>query len=254
MKLDESQVRQFESQGFLVVENLLGESEVDGLTQRMQDLVDGTVPFPQDSLEWEPGTDPQNRGANTLRKINSCAEHDSFFVEHASKPAILDVIESLLGSDIKLFGDQAFIKPPGGSEKTYHQDSAYFAIEPKAIITCWAALDDVTVENGCLWVIPGSHTGGIVDHSDIWMVGDRQDMKVPDEKLEREREVSITMKAGSCSFHHSVLLHRSGPNLTEQHRRGLATHYMSSRSQWVGDPAQKPHYPLLRGQEYADCA
>ena len=254
MKLDESQVKRFEEDGFLVVEDLLEESEVDGLKQRMQNLVDGTVPFPQDCLEWEPGTEVQEQSASTLRKINNCAGHDPYFVEHASRAVILDIIESLLGADIKLFGDQAFIKPPGGSEKTYHQDSAYFAIEPKAIITCWAALDDVTVENGCLWVIPGSHLNGIVDHSDIWMVGDRQDMKVPDDKLERGREVSIVMKAGSCSFHHSVLLHRSGPNLTAQHRRGLATHYMSSRSRWVGSPAKKPEYPLLRGREYADCA
>ncbi len=254
MQLDETQVKQFGEDGFLVIEDLLSAPEVEELRQHTEQIAAGRLPFPQESLEWEPGTEPQDRGMMTLRKINSCAQHDQFFVEHASKPAVLDIIESLLGSDIKLFGDQAFIKPPGGSEKTYHQDSAYFAIEPKAIITCWVAMDDVTQENGCLWVIPGSHTGGIVDHSQEWMVGDRKDMMVPDEKLDREREVAITLKAGSCSFHHSVLLHRSGPNLTEQHRRGLATHYMSSRSQWVGDPAQKPHYPLLRGQEYADCA
>ena len=254
MSLTQSQVDQFEDQGFLVVENLLSPSQVEELKEHTKQIADGRLPFPRESLEWEPGTATENRGMMTLRKINSCANHDPFFVEHASKPAILDVIESLLGSDIKLFGDQAFIKPPGGTEKTYHQDSAYFAIEPKAIITCWVALDDVTKENGCLWVIPGSHKHGIVDHSQEWIVGDRKDMMVPDDKLDRNREVPITMKAGSCSFHHSVLLHRSGANNTDQHRRGLATHYMSSRSQWVGDPTAKPHYPLLRGQEYADCA
>jgi phytanoyl-CoA hydroxylase len=254
MKLNERQTKRFEDDGFIVVKDLLNPSEVAELIQHTEQIAAGRLPFPQESLEWEPGTELQDRGMMTLRKINNCAEHDQFFAEHASKAAILDIIEALLGSDIKRFGDQAFIKPPGGSEKTYHQDSAYFAIEPKAIITCWAALDDVTQQNGCLWVIPGSHIGGIVDHSQEWMVGDRKDMMVPDEALEREREVPITMKAGSCSFHHSVLLHRSGPNLTEQHRRGLATHYMSSRSRWVGDPAEKPHYPLLRGREYADCA
>lgn len=249
MSLTPAQFKEFEAEGFLVVDDLLSPSEVDELKEHTEQIADGHLPFPQEFLEWEPGTANENRCMMTLRKINSCANHDPFFVDHAAKPAILDVIESLLGPDIKLFGDQAFIKPPGGTEKTYHQDSAYFAIEPKAIITCWAALDDVTEENGCLWVIPGSHKVGIVDHSQEWMIGDRKDMMVPDDKLDRDREVPITMKAGSCSFHHSVLLHRSGPNNTETHRRGLATHYMSSHSQWVGDPAQKLHYPLLRGQE-----
>ena len=117
MQLDEAQVKQFEEDGFLVVEDLLSAPQVDELKLHIEQIADGRLPFPQESLEWEPGTELQDRGMMSLRKINSCAAHDPFFVEHSSKPAILDVIESLLGSDIKLFGDQAFIKPPGGSEE-----------------------------------------------------------------------------------------------------------------------------------------
>ena len=102
-------------------------------------------------------------------------------------------------------------------------------------------------------VVPGSHKGGALDHSEVWMVGDRQDMTVPETVFDRNAEESITMKMGDCSFHHSLLLHRSGPNNTPHRRRGLATHYMSAQSRWTGAPEDKPEYLLLRGREFPGC-
>ena len=94
----------------------------------------------------------------------------------------------------------------------------------------------------------------VLDHSEVWMVGGRQDQKIPDAAIDRNAEVPVLLKAGDCSFHHSLLLHRSGPNNTDQFRRGMASHYMSARSRWTGKPEDKPHYPLVRGQDYAGCA
>ncbi len=253
MRLSQDQIQQYHGDGYLVVEDLFSETEVGALGQRVEDIAAGRVPFPEEGLEYEPGVKDRQRHIDNLRKINSCAQHDPFFLQHARNPAILDVVEDLLGRDIKFFSDQLFMKPPGGMEKTYHQDSAYFNIAPMALVSSWVALDDVTLENGCLWVVPGSHRDGLVDHSEAWMVGDREDKHVPDSAIDRSKEAAITMKAGGCSFHHSLLLHRSGPNRTPNRRRGMATHYMSSRSRWTGEPGEKPDYPLLRGREFAGC-
>jgi ectoine hydroxylase-related dioxygenase (phytanoyl-CoA dioxygenase family) len=84
------------------------------------------------------------------------------------------------------------------------------------------------------------------------MVGDRQDQKVPDTAIDRGREQPILLKAGDCSFHHSLLLHRSGANHTATRRRGLATHYMGAHSRSTGEPEEQPDYPLLRGQQQAN--
>ena len=241
--------REYRERGYIVVDNLIGPEQVADLRERVRQIADGELPFPEALIEYEPGAEKQRELSN-LRKINGPATHDARFLDHARTPAVLDVVEQILGSDIKLFSDQVFMKPPGGIEKTYHQDSAYFHIEPADLVTCWLALDDVTIENGCLWVIPGSHREGIKDHSLAWDVGDRTDKTVPEEALNRSAEVPITLSAGSCSFHHSVLLHRSGPNTTTTRRRGLATHYMSAASRWVGEPEQKPDYPLLRGRAH----
>ena len=149
------------------------------------------------------------------------------------------------------------MKPPGGIEKTYHQDSPYFKIEPMALVTAWVALDDVTLDNGCMWVVPGSQRNGALDHSEPWKVGDRLDMRIPDSAIDEAKsangEQPVTMRAGGCSFHHSLILHRSGPNRTPHFRRGMATHYMTARSRWTGAPAEKPDYPLLAGREYPGC-
>ena len=253
MKLSAGQVAQFQEKGYIVVEDLLSGDEVEVLRQRVADIAAGRTAFPAEKIEYEPGISEQTPPIDRLRKLNGCAQHDQVFLNHALHPAILDVAESLLGPDLKLFGDQMFLKPPGGMEKTYHQDSPYFKIEPMALVSSWVAMDDVTLENGCLWVVPGSHKGGALDHSEVWMVGERRDMTIPETAFDRNIEESIVMKAGSCSFHHSLLLHRSRANETTQRRRGLATHYMSAQSRWTGALQDKPDYLLLRGREYEGC-
>ena len=253
MKLSEQQVKRFREDGFLVVEGLLSSDEVEVLRQRTEEIAMGKVDFPRDRIEYEPGASGRESSLVQVRKINHGAAVDPVLAAHTKHPGILQAIECLLGPDLKLYGDQFFIKPPGGIEKTYHQDSPYFTIEPMNLVTAWAALDEVTIENGCVYVVPGSHRQGALDHSEAWMVGDRQDMRIPDSAIDRSKETPITMKAGDCSFHHSLVLHRSGPNQTSQFRRGYATHYMSSRSRWTGDPAEKPDYPLLLGVEFEGC-
>ena len=235
---------QYEAEGYLVLEGLLSEKHIGGLRARMEEIAEGTASdFPAEAIEHEPAS-------RAIRKINRCAENDSVFRAHAEHSAILDVVESLIGPDIKLFASQCFMKPPGGVEKPWHQDSAYFCIQPMSLVTCWTALDDVTSENGGMWVIPGSHKGGLVEHEG-WRVGDREDKQV---RLRDEgAQQAVEMPAGSCSFHHSLLLHRSGPNRTQEPRRGLAVHYMSASSRWTDRSSPRPRYPLLRGQEYAGC-
>ena len=241
---------QFAQDGYCVVSDLVDAPAVEALRARLTQIAEGAVPFPEALIEYELGAE-RSRSLPILRKVNHPSLHDGLFLKHARSPNILDVVEQLIGPDIKLFDDQVFMKPPGGMEKTFHQDSAYFHIDPPELVTAWLALDDVTLDNGCLWVIAGSHRHGILDHSQAWAVGDRVDMQVPDSLIDHDRELAITMSAGSCSFHHSVLLHRSGPNNTANPRRGLATHYMSARSRWTGPREAKPDYKLLRGRQHA---
>ena len=82
------------------------------------------------------------------------------WLELAQHPEILDRVEQLIGPDIVLWGCQVFCKPASdGMEVPMHQDGHYWPIQPLATCTAWVAIDDSNVGNGCLRVIPGSHTG-----------------------------------------------------------------------------------------------
>ena len=253
MKPSDDQVTQYEEDGYFVMEGLMTDEEVEELRVEAERIAAGEVDFPVELVEFEPHAAPETPPLDRLRKINECAFNNAVFLEHARNAKLLEAAAAVLGPDLKLFGDQMFIKPPGGMEKTYHQDSPYFKVEPMALVSSWVAMDEVTVDNGCLFVVPGTHKGGARDHSDVWMVGEREDKKIPDAMIDFDREVPIELAKGSVSFHHSLLMHRSGSNNTQTRRRGLATHYMSARSKWTGDVAQKPQYPLLAGREYEGC-
>lgn len=248
--LTAAQITHYRENGYLIVENLLTLEEVEALRERTVAIAEGRIQYPREHIELEPGADTPS--LKTVRKLNDCT-HDPVFRAHASRQATLDLVEALLGPDLKVYGSQLFMKPPGGVEKPYHQDSPYFPIEPMDLATCWVALDDVTVENGCMWVIPRSHTAGAYAHSEPWDLGGRIDMQIPESKFDRNTEVPLTIPAGGCSFHHSLLLHSSRPNKMPHSRRGLATHYMSAKSRWTDKSKPCPDFLHVRGQEWSGC-
>jgi ectoine hydroxylase-related dioxygenase (phytanoyl-CoA dioxygenase family) len=247
MKLSEDRVRQFWNDGFLVVENLLDEDEIRILRDRAEWVAGGEAShIAKTLLQVEPqvaaGEAQAGNYADSLRKMSHLAFYDEVFEAHARNPKILDGIESLLGPDLKLYQDQLFMKPPKiGSRQRYHQDMPLgFYIDPPSMVTCWAALDDATIENGCLWMLPGTHQYGILEESK-WAEYERMSVEG---RLPEERPVEL--KTGSCSFHHGLILHASRPNLTDKRRRGYATHYVSAKCRFTGPP-EKNDAMLVRG-------
>lgn len=253
MKLSEQQVAQFREDGFLIVENLLDEAEIEALRQRAEWVAGGQSPrIPKESFQVEPrvaqGELQAETYADSLRRMSHLAFYDDVFRVHARNPRILDVIESLLGPDIKLYQDQIFMKPPKvGSRRSYHQDAPLgFHIDPPDLVACWAALDDATEENGCMRMLPGTHKFGVIDQSD-WEAYERKSLEgvLPGER-------PVVLRAGSCSFHHGLILHCSTPNLSGKRRRGYAMHYVSARCRFTGPP-EKNDAMLVRGQAFPGC-
>ncbi len=253
MKLSEAQVAQFGEDGVLVIEDLLDADEVEALLARAEWVASGRARhIPVRLLQQEPdvnaGKAAAGAFADTLRKMSHLAFFDDVFEFHARNPKILDVIESLLGPDLKLYQDQWFMKPPRiGSRQPYHQDMPLgFHIDPPDMVTCWAALNDATIENGCLWMLPGTHRFGIIP-GEKW--ADYEEMSL-DGRLPEERPIEL--KAGSCSFHHGLILHCSRPNRSDLRRRGYATHYVSARCRYTG-PAENNDAMLVRGESIPGC-
>ena len=136
--LSPAQIAQYQQDGYTILRNALSAEDVRVLRVHLEEIAAGVLPFPEAHLEFDPNA-PRQRHIDHLRKINGPSQCDAFFRDHAAREPLLTAAVDLLGPDIKLFGDQVFIKGPGGIEKTYHQDSAYFHIEPMALATAWVA-------------------------------------------------------------------------------------------------------------------
>jgi ectoine hydroxylase-related dioxygenase (phytanoyl-CoA dioxygenase family) len=249
MVLTPPQIEQYHRDGFLVFEELFRPHEVAGLLSHLEDLVLKRVPCPEGiRMQVEPAVQRGEASAASpmerLRKVEGLVEHEEAFTRLAADSRVLDVMQDLIGPDIKLFRDALMMKPPRhGSAKPYHQDSAYWQIDPPDLVSVWMALDDATLENGCMRVIPGSHASGVLEHKHL------QDYQVDEAELDTSHEVAVPLKSGGCLFFHSLLLHATAPNHSPHPRRSIIISAMSARSRYTG-PEPRPHFPLLRGREY----
>ncbi|MEL6205062.1 MAG: phytanoyl-CoA dioxygenase family protein, partial [Pseudomonadota bacterium] len=86
-------------------------------------------------------------------------------LELATLPAALDVIEALIGPDILLFNVTYIVKEPDtAAHVSWHQDLTYWGLSDDAQVSMWLALSPATAESGCMRMVPGSHTGGMISH------------------------------------------------------------------------------------------
>ncbi len=253
MPLTQEGIDLFNTHAFLPREELLTALEVNALHQRLEDIGNEVVEFPAQYVQIEPmviigelAEDPVR--FNNVRKIWNLTVHDELFKQYARHPKILDVVTSLIGPDLKIYVDQTLCKPPRvGSAKPPHQDSAYWTnIDPPNLVICWMALDDATEDNGCMRFIPGSHKAGVTEHKHL------EDFRVEDADFDYEREAAVPLKAGGCSFHHSLALHRTDVNSSSERRIGLTVAYMSATSKYVGK-APKPEFEQAVGKSYEGC-
>ena len=109
------------------------------------------------------------------------------------------------------------MKPPfHGAEKPWHQDTAYFDYTPLGgVIGVWIALDEATVENGCMQVIPGSHLDGPAKHYHV------RDCQLEDGGVRVDRAVVVPLKPGGALFFSGLIHHGTPPNTSGDRRRAL---------------------------------
>lgn len=142
--------------------------------------------------------------------------------------AVLDAVEDILGPDLLCWTTNFFIKEashPGFV--SWHQDSTYWGLEPDDVVTAWIAFTDVTEENGCMQVIPGTHTSTQLPHQDTFhkdnLLSRGQEIAV---EVDQSQAVSLLLNAGEMSLHHIKLVHGSAPNRSGDRRIGLAIRYI----------------------------
>jgi ectoine hydroxylase-related dioxygenase (phytanoyl-CoA dioxygenase family) len=226
----------FQRDGYVVVNGLVGADDLLAMRMRIDEVQAECRRSAVAASAYSVHQEDAAVAAAPLRKLTDLARNDPLFRRMAALPAILAAVDALtaaVGGKILLYTDQAFLKPAfHGSPKPLHQDNSYFAIQPfEAGITCWIAIDDATVDNGCMRYIPGSHKLGLVKHRSISSAHLTPDTDVP-----LGEEIPVPVPAGSCIFHHVCALHASKANTTANPRRAWAVHYAKSGAQHCAKP------------------
>ena len=232
-RLTGDQRKFFEREGYLPHGPFLGPERVKELGETVDRISNGDVPYPPELIRWEP--EAERLGGSVEREllvyqIRYPHRHVPLFFEHATDPAILDAVEDLLGPDIVLYNTQALLKPPfHGTSQPWHQDSAYWPIRPFHLLTCWIALDEATVENGCMRFIPGSHCAGLREHKEGRALANASGgtaASVQEVAVDERQAVAVPAKPGYGSFHHCLTVHGTTANTTPFRRRAVISHYM----------------------------
>jgi ectoine hydroxylase-related dioxygenase (phytanoyl-CoA dioxygenase family) len=148
----------------------------------------------------------------------------------ALNPAVLDVVESILGPDLLVWSAELFIKEPHTPKVvSWHQDLTYWGLgETDEELTAWIALSPASEASGCMRFLPGSHKQPIVAHRDTFaadnLLSRGQEIAV---EVDEAAAVHAALEPGRMSLHHGRMFHASGPNLSDDRRIGLAIRYVT---------------------------
>jgi ectoine hydroxylase-related dioxygenase (phytanoyl-CoA dioxygenase family) len=229
----------YREQGYVVMHEALtsGEleelrAEAERLCRNRDGLIDGISPAPVD----------MSSAAAMERVLCIHFPHKlSASVKRTlSQSHITDMLKLLIGPNVKCMQSMLFDKASGKPGQAWHQDEDFFPTRDRSLAGAWIALDDATLENGCLWVLPGSHAQGILwpqrRHDDERFDCVHESWNFP---RRDEDSIPVEVKSGSVVFFNGYLLHRSLPNRSHgTFRRALVNHYMSAESllPWAKPP------------------
>ena len=217
--------RFFETNGYLAVARACPVEMVVAARSAVDDLIDGRRSDFR-GVQFEAGLGDKNRLSREqrhlgIRKLMSYVAYDPRLQTLAEYQPVLEVVRRLVGDEPERFQEMALLKPPRiGREKPWHQDCAYFNLPAGTpVVGVWFALDEATIDNGALHVIPGSHREGPVDHFK------RRDWQICDTDVAVERDVAVPLKPGGVLFWHGMTHHGSPRNRSGLRRRALQLHY-----------------------------
>ena len=243
--LSEADVRSFEEQGFVTGGRVLEADAVDELRTELarvsaeRDATDGAKPV----LDRDIG---QERAP--VQQVVNIWQASPAFRRLLQHPRIVAEVVQLTGArELRVWHDQIQYKPPRtGGTTHWHQDApAWPVITPDVQVTAWVALDDVDLDNGCMWMVPGSHRWGEGSLPDP---GQALPVTYGGHAVSTEPR---PVRSGHVHYHHCLTWHASFPNRSGGPRRAIAIHYMPDQTRYVqeGEHPMKPFVQVQDGRQ-----
>ena len=171
-----------------------------------------------------------------------------WIAELVRHPRILDAVEDVLGPDVLCWSAQFFSKNAHDpSFVSWHQDGTYWGLSSPDVITAWVALTPSVPENGCMRVVPGTHTRQMA-HVDTFaetnLLSRGQEIQV---EVDPKAVVPVILQAGQMSLHHVLIVHGSEPNTADYRRIGFAIRYIPTHVRQLHGPRESA--TLVRGAD-----
>ena len=218
--------------GHLTVNGVFTPTEMDAVVHDIEAWGESFLgALPPEQRAWYVDGGVQAR--TVLRKLDNPHTQRMAVQALARDRRLLDLVEALIGPGVSVYFSQIFFKPPeGGGPKPAHQDNFYFGPEdPEGMVTAWIALDDATLENGCLYYGDGTNLGPVYEH--FAPENEPYNLQVPHEILDRQPMTPAPVRKGGVSFHHGNTFHYSGPNQSRHWRRACALHFVSNTNHFA---------------------
>jgi ectoine hydroxylase-related dioxygenase (phytanoyl-CoA dioxygenase family) len=226
--------RDYERDGVVRVCRLLAAKEVSALREELDRYI-------REDLSGKPA-DARTVEADgkTVRNLWRLEQHHPTLIESLARPEIVALAGRLVHGEPILCGIETFNKPARiGSGVPYHQDNAYFCQTPPDMLTIWIALDPVTIENGPVYYVRGSHKQGILPTKPSGVKGNSIGLAEPPTAPLDEQFCGL-LDPGDALIHQCETIHHSAPNRSEHPRHGLLLVYRGAHTQT--DPALKAAY------------
>ena len=231
--IDDAAIEQYSRQRFLAIENAFTPEDVKSSIEGLADLIaeknpDFSIIQFHSKVRDRLSELTLEEKLDNVRKIGQFTDYDERLKTIAFHPKLIVVVEKILGKQAELYQSMALIKPPNGREKPWHQDHAYFNLSlDTKVVGVWIALDEATIDNGCMRVLPGQHHKEINPHFMI------RDWQLCDEQAQdfKSHAVAVPLKPGGCMIFDSYLPHGTPSNFSHLRRKALQYHYVA-----VGTP------------------
>jgi len=213
--ITDEQACSFNERGFFVLEDAIDRATV----MRVRDAIDPFEVKAEEFLRSRPDGRMGIAQADGITFTVHLVRLSQVLRDFSASRIFQDLCHDLIGPNVRLYWDQAVYKKPEYPKPfPWHQDNGYTYIEPQAYLTCWVALNDATVDNGCPWVIPGGHLRGTLAHrlSKLGFVCREDD---------GPEALAVPVRAGSVVVFSSLMPHRTGPNVTAGVRKSYILQY-----------------------------
>ena len=241
--VDDAFVEQYARDGYAILRGALSEAEVAEVNSEALRICRAGMNPVDSAVDAHPG----QSDADVLRHY-LCIHHPHKISDVAMQamqhPRVVDGLTRVIGPNVKAMQSMLFIKSEGKPGQAWHQDEHFIPTRDRSLAGVWIALDDATTENGCLWVLPGSHARGVL-YPDREQTDERFDCT--DEAFgfpyTDDEAVPVEVPAGAVLFFNGYLLHRSLENSgAHGYRRALVNHYMSAESLLPWQNADGRHF------------